>query len=168
MDAAGLECYRWLWDPGHSCAAVLLGGTRQMDPCFGSLPGDSLKYSAGLDLRILPHQCQRKLRHYAAKAGEINNSAFATDTSSCCFRTRNNALKKKKKHAQILTVCVCMHRNNPRNLFIIAQAEPRWKPVFSRHHHDVGPRDCTVGGDNEPIGKQDGDSRALLASAFSG
>lgn len=81
---------------------------------------------------------------------------------------QKQCFEKKKKHAQILTVCVCMHRNNPRNLFIIAQAEPRWKPVFSRHHHDVGPRDCTVGGDNEPIGKQDGDSRALLASAFSG
>ena len=44
--------YRWLGPAqGHSCAVVLLGGKRQMDPCFGRLPGDSLKYSEGLDLK---------------------------------------------------------------------------------------------------------------------
>lgn len=109
----------------------------------------------------MPHQCQRKLRHYAAEAGEVNNPLFATDNGRCCccteqcFETHSN-------------FTLYVHRNNPRNLFIIAQGalEPRWKPVFSRHHHDVRPRDCTVGGDNEPIEKQDEDSEPFLHQHF--
>lgn len=60
------------------------------------------------------------------------------------------------------------NRNNPRNLFIIAQAalEPRWKPVCSWHHRDVGPRDCTEGGDKEPIEKRNEDSQPFLHQHF--
>lgn len=109
----------------------------------------------------MPHQCQRKLRHHAAEAGEINNPPFTTDNSRCC-----SCPEKCFETCSNFTLCV--HRNNPRNLFIIAQAalEPRWKPVFSRHHHDVRPRDCTVGGDNAPIEKRDEDSEPFLHQHF--
>lgn len=43
---------------------------------------------------------------------------------------------------------------------------PWWKPVFSWHHHDAAPRDCTEGGDKEPIEKQDGESEPLLHQHF--
>lgn len=101
------------------------------------------------------------MRHYAAEAGGMNNPPFTTDNGRCCFCTE-----------QCFETCsnfaLYVHRNNPRNLFSIAQAalEPRWKPVFSRHHHDVRPRDCTVGGDNEPIEKQDKDPESFLHQHF--
>lgn len=109
----------------------------------------------------MPHQCQRKLRHYAAEAGEINNPPF--------YKRQWQVLQLYRAMLWMSSnVTLYVHRNNPRNLFIIAQAalEPRWKPVFSRHHHDVRPHDCTVGGDNEPIEKQAEDSEHFLHQHF--
>lgn len=84
-----------------------------------------------------------------------------TEHGSCCSTT-----------GQCFDTCSnfapYLHRNNPRNIFIIAQAAlvPWWKPVFSWHHHDAAPRDCTEGGDKEPIEKQDGESEPLLHQHF--
>lgn len=109
----------------------------------------------------MPHQCQRKLRHHAAEAGEINNPPF--------YRRQWQALLYAEQCLETSSgFTLYVHRNNQRHLFFIAQAalEPGWKPVFSRHHRDVRPRDCTVGGDNEPIEKQDQDSETVLHQHF--
>lgn len=61
-----------------------------------------------------------------------------------------------------------VHRNNPQNLCNIAHKalEHIWKPVFSRHHDDVRPRDCDVGGDNEQTERRDEDSESFLHQHF--
>lgn len=86
---------------------------------------------------------------------------ITTDNGRCCSST-------EQCFGNCSDFTLYVHRNNSRNLFIIAQAalEPRWKPVFSWHHHDVRPRDCTEGGDKEPIEKQDEDSEPLLHQHF--
>lgn len=105
----------------------------------------------------MPHQCQRKLRHYAAKPGEINNLSVTKDNGRYCCAF---------KYAQF-TVCMYIEKT-PKNLCVKTQnaLEPTWKPVFFRHHHDVRPRDCTVGGDNERKERRDEDSEPLLHQHF--